>query len=205
MSAPNPKQMDFFDEKATEWDQNVRHDVSKVERIVDLLSPCRGWRVMDVGTGTGVLIPFLLRWLGEEGRVVAVDYSENMLRVAAGKFPSSDHPNLEFLRADVLADDLPGDLDAVICYSVFPHFLDQPRAVRRLAACLRPDGVLMVAHSSSRSDINGVHMKAGREVANDFLPPMMDLLGMMRGAGMSPTYYQDDEEYYIAMARRGGE
>ncbi|MBN1109235.1 MAG: class I SAM-dependent methyltransferase [Methanomassiliicoccales archaeon] len=202
MSTPNPKQRDFFDEKAAEWDQKVRHDALKVERIVDLLSPCRGWRVLDVGTGTGVLIPFLLHRLGGEGSMMAVDYSENMLRVAAGKFPPSTYPNLEFLKADILTDELPDEYDAVICYSVFPHFMDQPRAVRRLSRCLRLGGLLMVAHSSSRETINGVHMEAGREVANDFLPPMPELLAMMRAAGMELVYSQDDEEYYIALARR---
>lgn len=46
---------------------------------------------MDVGTGTGVMIPFYEEKL-TSGSILAVDYSEKMIEVAKKKSPSRNTP-----------------------------------------------------------------------------------------------------------------
>ena len=50
---------DYFNSVAENWDQIVNHDPGKIEGILTLAGVKEGDIVLDVGTGTGVLIPFI--------------------------------------------------------------------------------------------------------------------------------------------------
>ncbi|WP_400208801.1 class I SAM-dependent methyltransferase [Candidatus Methanomassiliicoccus intestinalis] len=196
----NPKQREFFNERAEIWDTITTHDAEKVAYIVSLLGLKGDERIMDVGTGTGVMIPFYEEKL-TSGSILAVDYSEKMIEVAKKKFPEQEHP-VVFQVADIYNLQLKPEFDLIICYSCFPHFPNQPLAVSHLATGLKAGGKLVVAHSASRDHINNVHVEAGKVVSTDFLPPMAELVVMMTAAGLQPVFQRDDEEYYVSIAFR---
>ncbi len=76
----------YFNQKAASWDETVAEkDTAKLERMAKRLRIKPGSIVLDVGTGTGVFIPFLFRELGRGGRVVALDFAERMLGCARAK------------------------------------------------------------------------------------------------------------------------
>jgi len=197
----NPKQRDFFNEKAETWDEITFHDPDKLQYITELLGVHSDDRILDVGTGTGIMIPFYERYL-VDGRVVAVDYSEKMIEVARSKYPEKEHPLVSFLVSDVYDLKYDGEFDLVVCYSCFPHFVDQPLAIRILSMALRRGGRLAVAHSDSAQKINGVHMNGGVEIENDFLPSMQQLTQMMRESGLIVMFERDDDSYFICLARK---
>ena len=199
--AVNPKQKDFFDEKAAVWDKITVHDLEKVQYIAELLGIQSGDRILDVGTGTGVMIPFYERYL-VDGSVVAVDYSGKMIEVARSKYPEKDQPMVSYLVSDVYELKYYEEFDLVVCYSCFPHFVDQHLAVKILAKALRKGGRLVVAHSDSAKKINGVHINGGVEISNDFLPSMERLKQMMKENGLTITFERDDESYFICIARK---
>jgi ubiquinone/menaquinone biosynthesis C-methylase UbiE len=91
----------FFDRLAGDWDESTDHHPSKLERIARLLRLEPGDTVLDVGCGTGVMVPYLLERVGENGRIVAVDISPRMIEVARRKFPPAEYPNVKFIVADV--------------------------------------------------------------------------------------------------------
>jgi ubiquinone/menaquinone biosynthesis C-methylase UbiE len=91
----------FFDRLAEDWDESVKHHPSKLERIVGLLGLEPGDTVLDVGCGTGVMVPYILERVGEKGRIVAVDISPKMVEAAGKKFPPAEYPNVKFIVADV--------------------------------------------------------------------------------------------------------
>ncbi|MGD6851003.1 MAG: class I SAM-dependent methyltransferase [Candidatus Bathyarchaeia archaeon] len=197
----NPKQKDFFNEKAKVWDQITIHNPKKVQYIAELLEIQGSNKILDVGTGTGVMIPFYEKYLAD-GYVVAVDYSEKMIEVAQSKYPLKDHPRVKFLVADVTDLKYDGEFDLVVCYSCFPHFIDKSAALKILARALKKGGRLAVAHSDSAKKINGVHMSGGVEICNDFLPSMENLKQLMKENGLTVTFERDDQNYFICIAKK---
>jgi SAM-dependent methyltransferase len=103
--------------------------------------PDRGGRVLEVGVGSGVLVPTLTRRFAE--------YTGTDLTLA----PDLDRLvapgcRAEFRRADLLRDgDLPaGHFDAIVCFSVLEHIADADGAARSLAAALAPGGLLVTGY-----------------------------------------------------------
>ena len=197
----NPKKKDFFNEKAGVWDEITVHNLEKVQYITKMLRIHSDDRILDVGTGTGIMIPFYERYL-VNGSVVAVDYSEKMIEVARSKYPEKEHPKISYIVSDVYDLKYDSDFDIVVCYSCFPHLVDQTLALKILSKALKKGGRLVVAHSDSAKTINGVHKNGGVEIGNDFLPSMELLKQMMKESGLEVTFERNDENYFICIARK---
>ena len=197
----NPKKKDFFNEKAGLWDEITVHNLEKVQYITEMLRIHSDDRILDVGTGTGIMIPFYEKNL-VDGSVVAVDYSEKMIEVARSKYPEKEHPKISYLVADVYDLKYDEDFDIVVCYSCFPHLVDPPLAIKILSRALKKGGCLAVAHSESAETINGVHMNSGGEVGNDRLPSMELLKQMMKESGLEVAFERNDENYFVCIARK---
>lgn len=197
----NPKQKKFFNEKAPEWDTITIHDPEKVQYITNLLEIRGGDKILDIGTGTGVMIPSYEKKL-VDGCVVAVDYSEKMIEVARSKFPEKEHPKVSFNVSDVYELKYNSEFDLVVCYSCFPHFVDKPLAVKILVNVLKKGGRLAVAHSNSADKINGVHMSGGVDIKNDFLPSIEKLKQLMTEHGLEVIFERDDDDYFICIAKK---
>jgi ubiquinone/menaquinone biosynthesis C-methylase UbiE len=197
----NPKKQEFFNERAERWDEISVHNLEKVQYITEKLEIQSNDKILDIGTGTGIMIPFYEKYL-VDGSVVAVDYSEKMIEVARSKYPEKEHPRVSFRVCDVYNLEYDADFDLVVCYSCFPHFADQPLALKILTKALKKGGRLAVAHSDSAKKINGVHMNGGVEVGNDFLPSMDRLKQMMKESGLTVTFERDDESYFVCIAKK---
>lgn len=196
-----PKRKDFFDQNAEQWDRISVHDLDKVDFIASLLKIKGGEHIMDIGTGTGVMIPFYERAL-RSGDVLAIDYSEKMVEVARKKYPCETNPNIEFKVRDLYDMDYQDEFDIVVCYSCFPHFPDKPRAISILSKALRSNGTLMISHSCSRDRINQVHREGGDAISSDYLPSIGDLEMMFADAGIKTSYTEDDDDYFIIIGQK---
>ncbi|HEQ78745.1 MAG TPA: class I SAM-dependent methyltransferase [Euryarchaeota archaeon] len=194
-------QRDFFDQRAPRWDEICQHDYEKIEYVMEKLSITGKERILDVGTGTGVLIPHYQRRL-TTGSVFAFDCSKNMIEVALSKFPKKTHPNVVFAVADLYDINYECEFDLAVCYSCFPHFQEKNRAIAIIKHALKPGGLFAVAHIDSREKLNRVHTEAGEEVSGDKLPPIEDLNRLVIKAGLVPQFQQDDSDYYILIATK---
>lgn len=78
---------EFFDQHATKWETQCYPETVRVKLapLVGEFQLKRGSCLLDMGTGTGILHPYLLDAIGESGRVVAFDLSFHMLREARKK------------------------------------------------------------------------------------------------------------------------
>jgi ubiquinone/menaquinone biosynthesis C-methylase UbiE len=192
---------EYFDQLAPTWDKEfTRERLKYLGKIVKELGIKPGYYVLDIGSGTGVLLPFLIAELGDEGKVIALDFSAEMLGQAQAKnFP----PIVGFAQADVLAIPLADNsVDLAICNSVFPHFNDKVKALKEIARVLRNNGRLVICHTMSREMINQLHQSVGGVIANDLLPPEFQLRGLIKQAGLKVTHFEDSPERYLVIAEK---
>jgi len=97
-----------------------------------------GWRVLEVGAGSGTLAAWLRQQVGEDGEVVLTDLDVRHLDAAAD------------LGVSVLTHDImsgppePDAFDLVHARSLVEWLPDRDRAVASMVAALRPGGWLMI-------------------------------------------------------------
>lgn len=147
---------EYFDSIANKWDTMCYHNPEKISAILTLANIKSNGRILDIATGTGVLIPHLLKHEPEE--ITAIDLSELMI-VQARK--NHSNPRVRFEQSNFYEFEQTG-FDFAIAYSAYPHFSDKEAFVRKLSDCLNPNGRFMIAHSESKETINGRH--SGDEV-----------------------------------------
>jgi ubiquinone/menaquinone biosynthesis C-methylase UbiE len=145
-------------------------------------------------------LPFLITELGGEGKIVALDFSAEMLLQAQAKnFP----PIVGFAQADVLAIPLTdSSVDVAICNSAFPHFNDKVKALKEIARVLRNNGRLVICHTMSREMVNRLHQSVGGVIANDLLPDESQLRALTKQAGLNVTRFEDNPERYLVIAEK---
>ena len=191
---------EFFNTRAATWDENVAEkDTVKLQSMADRLDICEGDEVLDIGTGTGIFIPFLLEKLGKAGRLVCVDFAEEMLRIAAAKAFSG---NIEYICTDIEDSGLPDEnFDVAVCYSVFPHFENKPKVLREINRVLRKKGRFYICHTSSRRDINEIHISIP-DVCTHLFPENAETCRMLEDAGFVDVSIKDGEGDYLVSAEK---
>jgi len=192
---------EYFDQLAPTWDKELTQERLKcLGKIIKKLGIKPGYYALDIGSGTGVLLPFLIAELGDKGKIVALDFSAEMLVQAQAKnFP----PIVGFAQADVLAIPLPGNsVDLAICNSAFPHFSDKGKALKEIAGVLKNNGRLVICHTMSREMLNRLHQSIGGAVANDLLPDASQLRALIKQAGLKITRFEDTPERYLVIAEK---
>ncbi|HEX8186876.1 MAG TPA: class I SAM-dependent methyltransferase [Pyrinomonadaceae bacterium] len=116
------------------WDHSAHYHGFLARHIP---APCR--EALDVGCGTGAFSRVLAK---TSGRVLALDLSPNMIRLAAER--SARFPNIDFEVADVLTLELPAEgFDCVATVATL-HHLPIREVLPKLKRALRPGGVLLV-------------------------------------------------------------
>jgi ubiquinone/menaquinone biosynthesis C-methylase UbiE len=190
---------EFFDQAAANWDaQEVEKTHTRLREIVVGLGIEPGSAVLDVGTGTGVLVPLLREATDGEGQIVALDFSGQMLSRAQAKGHPVAYVQGDAQRLPFLAE----TFDWVICNAVFPHFPDKRRALAEASRVLRKGGRLVICHTASRHTINGIHHSVGGVVAHDTLPDKKVIQQLLQEVGLGEVKVWDKPDRYLALGRR---
>lgn len=189
---------EFFDARAGRWDQITTHPPERVAAVLDLLGDISAARVLDVGSGTGVLLDSLLERVGPKGEVVALDLSPLMIEASRARHQG---PNLLHEMGDFVSWRSSDPFDCIIAYSCFPHFLDPEGFWLSVCANLRSGGLLLVAHIEGRLAIDREHGGAASAISLP-LPPVEELAARARSLGMEPVLQKDSEDSYFFLARR---
>jgi SAM-dependent methyltransferase len=185
----------YFDSLADVFAATPPADVlSRLERIVDLAQLKKGERVLDVGSGAGVLLPFILK--SEPSRVVACDLSAEMLTRVRERFPQ-----VETLTGDIATLDLPsGSFDCIFLNAVFPNLTDKPAALRNLARLLATSGRMVISHPEGRAFV--LRLKDELPFAIDPLPEEAALESLLAPHPLRLELFLDEPRLYVAIARR---
>lgn len=167
MSAMDPR-IAFFDALAANWDNeepSAQTMTARLSQHADLLALRPGQTLLEVGCGTGKTTAWLAAQVAP-GRVTAIDFAPEMIARAQSK--GIDACFQEF---DVCHQDLGcRRYDTILCFHSFPHFRDQPAALRNFSQALKPSGRLLVMHLAGSDHINQFHAALAGAVNGDVLP-----------------------------------
>ncbi|WP_195988403.1 class I SAM-dependent methyltransferase [Clostridium sp. D53t1_180928_C8] len=181
---------EFFNKLAYKWDEMCHHDDRKIRKILELSEIKENSKVLDIGTGTGILISYLLE--KSPSKLVGVDISENMIEVAKQKYRGK---NVKFIVSDIM-DFNEGKYDYIFIYSAYPHFKDKEKLFEHLSKLLNNNGKVVIAHSQSRDEINHVHSKSD-VVKEDVLLPVEDNTKIINKYLRTDKTVENSEMYYI--------
>ena len=162
-----------YDPLTDPYDRFVgRYSGRYVERIAFLAEFKPGDRVLDVGTGTGIVALHAADRVGESGRVTGIDLSEGMLAHARAKADKAKLVGrVEFRRMDAEHLEL-GDASFDIAVSLFAlrHFPNPDAALAQMHRALRPGGRLVVAVGGGKPWLSVAGVSAAlRRIFDDLL------------------------------------
>ena len=185
----------FFDRLAPDWDAEMIRSDEIIAAILDKAEVSANKDVLDVATGTGVLIgDYLARGVAS---VTGIDISPNMARIAQGKYPQE---NVKILCGDVERTDFERLFDCIVVYNAFPHFPDPARLIAHLDSLLKPGGTLTVAHGMSREKIDAHHHGAASRVSNGLMPA--EELSEIFAAHLTVTAVISDDRMYQVVGKK---
>lgn len=166
------------------WDRVRRqyeHPDLQAMMVAALVPP--GLQVVDVGTGTGALLPLLAQ---TAARVAACDQSWTLLGDAQRRCRDAGCRNVWFQQADV--QELPfaaGIFDAAYASMVLHHVADPGAVLRELARIVKPGGRVVVMEFTSH---NLDWMR--EQLAHRWLGfERSQLAAWLEAAGLSPLHW----------------
>jgi ubiquinone/menaquinone biosynthesis C-methylase UbiE len=192
---------EFFNAAAVTWDKRFQSKelTNFLSQLVPTLNLKRSQKVLDVGTGTGILIPFLLKAIGPTGHVTAIDYAEKMIKICSSKYGHLSNVHLEVQNIEQL--DFPSEsFDAVTCFGLFPHLENKQEALRQINHVLKPRGKLIIVHALSSAEIKAHHHNASRAVAHDALPNNSEMRRLLKQAGFARIRITDKPGCYLCQS-----
>lgn len=127
--------------------------VAQRKRTREVLAPVAGEHVVDVGCGPGHLACDLAGFIGESGRVTAIDASDDMLALAEARAHDEGMAGrMRFMQADAVGLPLPDDsVDAAVSVQVLEFVTDVARALSELRRVVSPAGRLVIVDTDWRS------------------------------------------------------
>ncbi|CEN25623.1 methyltransferase domain-containing protein [Paraclostridium sordellii] len=193
-------QVEFFNKIAKEWDSIIEVNEEKINLLLSKLDIKSNERILDVGTGTGVIIPFI-KALNKGGYIKGVDISTGMLNIAKEKYKNLE--NIEFEIKDVEEEEIYEKYDKIILYSMFPHLENKTKTVKTLInKNLNKNGKLIIAHSNSREFLNNMHKEKDKSVSKAKLIPVNNQRKIFEKNGLKVLEaFENDQIYYLVLVK----
>ncbi len=134
---------DASDLDADLYTKNSSLQNNLAKEIIESLQIAPNSLILDIGCGDGRITAELSR-LANQGSVLGIDASSNMIDFALINFPKAEFPNLNFRRTMAESLELKQKYDHIVSFSCF-HWLKDPRSVmRRISANLKKGGELLI-------------------------------------------------------------
>jgi len=191
----------FFDGIASQWDtHNGPCDAAERQALfVQLATGHRPMRILDIGCGTGVMVPHLRHYC-PEAMIVEMDFSSEMLAVNRRKHGDRQ---IEYCCQDLVHTRLPeASFDSVLFFNALPHFESLERALHKSVSLLKQGGRIAVGHLMGSTELNAFHALVDGPVAHDRLPTAEQLADALNRTGLALLQVEERPNWYFVMAEK---
>ena len=169
-------------------------------------------RVLDVGTGLGVLVAHFLEFGVKPGNIVGLDLSQEMLRGATSRFPDvffyqSDIADLhlplptEFPNGLARSDDHSKCFDVVFFNACFGNMWNQQEALMAAVHLLDSGGQIVISHPLGARFVESLHQNEPHIVPHR-LPDKKQLETLCLESKLSIVSADIRDEFYLVILRK---
>ena len=165
--------------------------------IASLIEIREGMQVLDVGCGQGTFTTCIAKMVGESGKVVAVDITNEHLKEMNENLDKYNVKHLvEFVKADagelsvILASQ---SFDTAVSYRLIEE-LTQPESLSKIIAemakLVRKNGRVALAELSTKTQDTAEEnlVRLHRDIGGDYFPSPIEILENMKNAGLTKVY-----------------
>jgi ubiquinone/menaquinone biosynthesis C-methylase UbiE len=132
-----------YDQLATEYARVVAPVYRPLaKRLLQLIDLRPGWRVLDAGTGTGLLALLAAPRVTQTGAVIGVDASEQMRARARARAAQFGFSQCDFRVGDLHALDFPANHFNAILSQFALHYTEPAKSLAEFFRVLAPAGML---------------------------------------------------------------
>ena len=120
--------------------------VAQRRETLRTLSLQPGERILDIGSGPGLLVAEMAETVGPSGRVTGLEISDSMLALGRRRCTGpSIRERVAFVKADAVALPFPdGTFDVAVSTQVYEYVADLKAALAELHRVLRPGGRVLI-------------------------------------------------------------
>ncbi|EHR5764586.1 MULTISPECIES: class I SAM-dependent methyltransferase [Vibrio harveyi group] len=200
-------QKSFFD-RESQWyaSKKSRPDftASRLQTIVQSAKKylskhqCETHNILDVGTGTGVLIQYINESFMNV-RVHALDVSANQLAIAKSRYP-----DIETYQSDVTLFINPIGYDVIYCNACFGNLLNQQAALRVMSAMLNDNGIVVLSHPLGSAFVQELHRSNSLIVPNTLPTNVQQVNDLISGTPLTVVELVDHKGLYLCVLKQTG-
>ncbi|WDN88837.1 hypothetical protein BuS5_01805 [Desulfosarcina sp. BuS5] len=189
----NKIQRKFFGKITHVFDPPLPEGVpGRLDQIVACAEIKKGDCILDVGSGTGILLPLIHKYKPE--KIFACDLSKEMLESL-----KKQHPYAITIRSDARDLTLPdGSIDLVFVNACYSNLVDKKGFLINISRMMKAGGRMVISHPMGRGFIDLLREKSPFPL--DDFPHEPEAKIMLAPHGLNVNKYIDQEDLYILVA-----
>ncbi|MDZ4835356.1 MAG: methyltransferase domain-containing protein [Candidatus Melainabacteria bacterium] len=202
-------QRQYFDERVDFFRAPVPAAIqARTRRIVESAGLREKSRVLDVGTGVGVLVAHFLEFGVSQENIVGLDLSQEMLRGAKSRFP-----DVFFCQSDIadvglpLPKEFPANIecfDVVFFNACFGNMWNQQEAVMAAVRLLDAEGLIVISHPLGARFVDSLRRNEPHIVPHQ-LPEREKLEALCSESNLAVVSADIQDDFYLVILRKKAE
>lgn len=191
----NRIQRDLFDKLYHLFEPPLPQGVpERLEKIVTHGNIVKGNTVLDVGSGTGILISIIKKYKPKS--IYACDLSRSMLEQL-----KKNYPYVKTILADVRDLKLPdGSIDVAFLNACYPNIIDKVGAFSNIGRMMKANGRIVISHPLGKEFI--LSLKNGAPFPLDEFPEEAEAGALLKPFGFEIETFIDVPKLYILVATK---
>lgn len=191
----NQLQVEYFDRNADYFLLDIPEDVqARTAYIVETAGVGGTSRILDVGTGAGVLIHYFLTNGAQPKNIVGCDLCAKMLEMARSRYPE-----ISLLQCDVMEMKEQG-FDHIFFNACFGNMLDQKSVLAHCRTLLNRDGKIVISHPAAQY-VENLHV-SDPEIVPHLLPSKEECDAWASELALNVVHYESTANLYLAILQR---